>query len=140
MEDFSSEHAIVHWPFAAVALTLMLVGQVAKSALWTKQNAQARKPKWLWWWGYKTLPIHPVAVGAAIGAIWREPEPGIAGQAAVWYFALAGGFSVWLYQIAKGIAKRRGIELELPGESKPPPTAAPPGPSLDDETTPSERL
>jgi hypothetical protein len=44
------------------------------------------------------------------------------------YFALAGAVSVWAYELLKGLAKREGIDLKLPGvdDSTIPPSAPPP--------------
>lgn len=142
MEEFLAEHVWTtrHWPFLAVAVVLMLVGQVAKAAVWTKFRARNSRPQWFWWWGYKTMPVHPVVVGAIIGLLWRTPEEGLGTVASVGYFAFSGALSVWLFQILKGVAKRRGIDLDLPGGSVAPSTAPskPPDPE-DEEQTPKVR-
>jgi hypothetical protein len=122
MDSFMEAHvySIVHWPFFAFAFVAMLFNQVMKSAIFTKARAITKgKGQWFFWWARKTLPLHPVLVGALVGFIWRNPEqadPTWPWIAPVFYFALAGTLSVWIYQIIKGIAKKKGIELEpLPG-------------------------
>lgn len=123
MDLFMEAHiySLVHWPFFAFAIVAMLVNQVVKSALFTKSRAHTKgKAQWFWWWGYKLLPLQPVLVGAIVGFIWRNPEgalPPWPWIAPVFYFALAGTLSVWLYQIIKAVAKKKGIELgPLPGK------------------------
>lgn len=120
-----------HWPFFACALILAFVGQVVKGTVWTEANFL----KWrmhtpnrvLWrffWWGRKTMPLHPVAVGALLGLVPNIPlGTGIEGRpAAVLYFAFAGVFSTWIFAFVKAAAKKRGIDLKLPGQSDPPPS------------------
>ena len=136
MEQFIQDHvwSIQHWPFVAAVFVFMLMGQVAKTAVWTRERA--RQKGWaqpFWWWGYKTLPLHPVAAGAALGLFWRDPEPEVSGVAAMVYFAFAGAMSVWAYQILKGVAKRKGVYLTIPGDSSPP--SCPPH----EDITPVER-
>jgi hypothetical protein len=125
MEAFLNEHvwSLAHWPFFAAAVVFMIVGQVMKSSVWTRKRAYTKgKMQWLFWWAYKTMPLHPVVGGAITGLVWSKPEASVEGPAAIFYFAFAGALSVWLYQILKGIAKRRGIELgKLPGQSDAPP-------------------
>jgi hypothetical protein len=116
MYQFGSQH----WPFFAFAVVAMLFNQVIKSSVFTKKRAHEKgRVQWLFWWGWKTLPLHPVTVGFITGSIWRNPEgtewPLIA---SMFYFALAGTLSVWLYQIIKGIAKKKGYDLgQLPGQT-----------------------
>lgn len=104
-----------HWPFMAFAIVMMLVNQVVKTSIFTKCRAHKKSHyQWFWFWGYRTLPLHPVTVGSIIGAIWRNPEGAIPVWpliASIFYFALAGTLSVWLYQLIKGLAKRRHIDL-----------------------------
>jgi hypothetical protein len=127
-----------HWPFIMASLVFMIVGQVMKGSVFTRARAYAqyldqlpkyasylpgqprvrRKYRKMWWWAYKTLPLHPVVTGILLGLVIREPEPGISGYAASLYFAGAGTLSVFLYEVIKGLAKRQDIELPmLPGQS-----------------------
>lgn len=126
MDSFMQAHlySLVHWPFLAFAIVAMIVNQVVKSAIFTKARAHTKgKAQWFWWWGYKFLPLQPVLAGVIVGFLWRNPEgadPAWPWAAPVFYFALAGTLSVWLYQIIKAIAKKKGIELgPLPGNDGP---------------------
>jgi hypothetical protein len=117
------EFGLQHWPFFAFALVAMMFNQVIKTSLFTKTRAHTKsKLQWFWWWAWKTLPLHPVILGLITGLIWQNPEnadPGWRWQASMFYFAVAGTCSVWLYQFIKGVAKRKGFVLEnLPGEKK----------------------
>jgi hypothetical protein len=62
--------------------------------------------------------------GGLIGVVWESPTPIVTSTiGSVFYFALAGTMSVWAYQIVKGIAKKKGFELEpLPGSETIPPS------------------
>jgi hypothetical protein len=113
---------IKHWAFVASAAVFMLVGFVANKRIFTEAQAKVkRKSQWIWWWGRKTLPLHPVLAGIVLGFLWKLPEPGVDTLVErCGYFAFAGVASVFLYEVIKHIAKKRGVELELPGESKPP--------------------
>ena len=130
--DFVNTHVLPHWAFIAWLFVAMLIGQVAKNTLWTKTNAIKKKPHWFWWWMRKTMVLHPVAAGALVGLIWQNPEPGVNTLAAsMGYFALAGGLSTWAYELLRGLAKKKGIDIPLPGITKssaPPPPATPPPP------------
>lgn len=126
MDEFLAEHvwSLAHWPFMAWALVAMMIGQVMKSTVWTRQRAHTKgKLQWLFWWAYKTLPLHPMVGGCLLGLAWQDPEGrGWPWSASMIYFAAAGAMSVWLYQILKGLAKKKGIDLgDLPGTSTPPP-------------------
>lgn len=117
------------WPFWAVALIFTVVGQFTSQRLFTRERAYA-KGRWqpLWWWGRETLPLHPIVSGAALGLLWRDPEGHhwnlVASQV---YFAFAGAVSTVLWIVVKGVAKKRGFDLQLPGDSSfPPPAPAPP--------------
>lgn len=127
------DYLLPHWPFGAWLVISMLIGQVMKSAVFTKDGFKTRKPKWLFWWGRKTLTLHPIVAGLLIGLVWRNPEPSITSlPATMGYFSLAGALSVWAYEFAKGLAKKQGIDLRLPGVDDttiPPsmPPSAPPG-------------
>jgi hypothetical protein len=136
---------LVHWPFIAAMAVFMLIGLVMNKQIFSAQMCKdVPRAKWLWWWARKTLPLHPVISGIALGFIWYLPEAGvdsIVERCA--YFGFAGALSVFLYEAAKGLLKKRGIDLELPGETtttittttataiatttKPPAGDAPPG-------------
>ncbi len=113
-----------HWPGLTWSLIAMVVGQVMKNGIFTKpQAAKLRKTQWIWWWGRKTLPLHPVLAGALVGLLWQDP---VEGQnwpfiGSVIYFAFFGAVSTWLFEVIRGLAKTKGIELKELGKSVPPP-------------------
>jgi hypothetical protein len=124
MEQFLQDHvwSLAHWPWLSACFILMIIMQVLKSSVFTKKRAYTKgRAQSFWWWAWKTLPVQPIFFGMGIGWFWPEPEPGIAGVAAVMYFASAGALSVWVYQVLKGLAKKRNIDLTLPGQSTTPP-------------------
>ena len=123
------ELAGAHWPFVAATLILAFIGQVLKGTVWTREHFL----KWrlltpnrvLWrffWWGRKTLPIHPVVAGGLLGLVPGIPaSPQVEGTTAlVLYFAFAGVISTWAFAIVKAWAKKQGIDLNLSGQSDPP--------------------
>jgi hypothetical protein len=121
-----------HWPFAAATLILAFVGQVVKGTVWTEANFlkwRMEKPNpVLWrffWWGRKTMPLHPVAVGALLGLVPNIPAgTGIEGRpATMLYFAFAGVMSTWAFALVKAWAKKHDIDLKLPGQPSTPPPA-----------------
>ena len=117
------ELAMAHWPFIAAVLILMLVGTVANKRIFTETEAKKkRKAQWFFWWARKTLPLHPVVSGVLLGLVWKLPEPGVdtlVERCA--YFGLAGAGSVFTYELLKGLAKKKGIDLDLPGDTPTPP-------------------
>ena len=141
MEEFLAEHiwSMIHWPFMAASIIYMMVGQVVKNTVFTKGRAITSKPRWLWWWGRKLLPLHPVTAGFITGLFWKNPEgadPAWGTMASMFYFGMAGALSVWLYEILKQVAKKKGIKLgSLPGQSDAPPSTDP----LPGEKTPVEK-
>ena len=121
--EFINNQVLPHWPFVAAMVIFMIVGQVTKTSVFPKEGWKTRKPVWLFWWGRKTLALHPVFAGVVLGLVWREPEAGLEKIIeSCSYFAGSGALSVWCYEILKGIAAQRGIDLSLPGvdDSVPP--------------------
>jgi len=107
-----------HWPWVSILVVLSVFTQVMKTSVFTKKKAYTKgKMQSFWWWGWKLLALIPITLGALIGYFWNEPEPGITGMAAVMYSASAGACSVAMYQVLKGLAKKRNIDLTLPGQS-----------------------
>ena len=119
-----------HWPGLSWFATAMLVGQVMSKRVFTRQQAAIKRPQqWIWWWGRKTLALHPVVAGVMVGLIWRNPEgvtPAWPWIANCMYFGFFGGFSTWAYEVFKGLAKKQGIDLDIPGGDAPsvPPSAS----------------
>jgi hypothetical protein len=111
----------------------MMVGQVVKTNIFTKsQAAKRRKSQWFWWWAFKTLPLHPIAAGLVTGLLWPNPEADVSGIGAVFYFMGAGAGSVFAFQVLKGLLKKKGVDLDVPGESMPAPALE--KPAAADET------
>lgn len=112
------ESVIQHWPFVAFALVAAVVVQVAKATVWTEARAKGKRAvAHLFWWGRKTLPLHPVVLGAAFGLIPGLPaSDGVPDTLAAHalYFAAAGLVSTWVFDALKGLAKQRGVELGPP--------------------------
>ncbi len=122
MESFMTEHvySLVHWPFLAFAFVAMVINQFLKVSLFTKKRAHVKsKVQWFWWWGWKCLPLYPILIGGLVGVFWINPEgadPCWSRIASFFYFAVSGAISISLYQVIKGIAKKRGYDIgDLPG-------------------------
>ena len=113
-----------HWPGITWSFMAMLIGQVMTRHVWTKARSTGRGTKvQFFYWMRKSLPLHPVFAGAVLGILWQNPEnadPAWPLIGSVMYFATFGGLSVWLYQVIKQFAKRRGYDIELPGASSRP--------------------
>jgi hypothetical protein len=115
------------WPFWAVALVFTIIGQFTSTKLFTRQRAYAPRDKawqrWLWFWGRETLMLHPIAAGLFLGYfVWLDPEGrGWPRVGTAFYFAAAGVVSMGLWAIIRSIAKARGVEVRLPGQSTVPP-------------------
>lgn len=123
---FIDQNLLPHWPFVCAMVVFMLVGQVVKTSVFPVDGWKSRKPVWLFWWGRKTLPLHPIAAGMLLGLVWRNPETGVDTlPECMGYFSMAGAFSVWAYEFLKQMAKKEGVNIALPGvdDSNPPPTS-----------------
>jgi len=152
ISTFIDSNLVLHWPFFAAMVIFMISGQVMISNVFIRTAHQKHKPVWFWWWGRKTLALQPIILGLVLGVIWRNPEPGVDTLPdCMGYFALAGGLSVWAYEFLKGIMKKKGINLDLPGidsiapiapiapAAAAPPPLSPLSPSFDDDNTPSSK-
>lgn len=104
-----------HWPFIAFALMAATVTQVFKGTVWTAAHAKGRGAiAGFYWWGRKTLPLHPVLVGAVFGLIPGLPlSTGMTHTlaTAALYYGAAGLASTWAFSIVKSMAKRRDVVL-----------------------------
>lgn len=119
-----------HWSFVLVAVVLGLVGNFAKTRVWTKERAMNGKPQWLWWWGRASLPLHAPVSGILTGLLLilifgdnAPAGPGVdsAGEVCLYYMG-SGVLSLWTYNIIKNFMKVRGIKTEyvqMPNESVP---------------------
>lgn len=106
------------WPFWAIAVIFAVVGEFTNKRLFTRGRAYAKgRYQSFWWWGRESLPLHPICTGYLLGFFaWNDPEgAGWSRIASGAYFAFAGATSLFLWVIIKGIAKQRGVDLELPG-------------------------
>lgn len=94
-------------------LICAIIGAFMAQRVFTKTAHWARRPVWFWWWGRKTLPLQPILAGGAWGLLFVEAgeTPG----ASMLHFMAWGGGSVILWEIAKHLAAKRGINVELPG-------------------------
>jgi sulfite exporter TauE/SafE len=120
------EYIASNWPFVVVSLILAGLGQTMKGTFFTKENIQkyhGRAMGELIWWGRKTLPQHPVFIGAILGFVPGMPVPEfIATTAAkVTYFAGAGMASTWMFNVIKQLLKEKGIELDSSNSIAPSP-------------------
>jgi hypothetical protein len=126
---FVNANILPHWPIVAAMMIFMVIGQVVKTSVFTKDAYRTNKPVWLFWWGRKTLAIQPIFAGMILGTLWRNPEAGVTTLAgSMGYFAMAGCFSVWAYEMIKGIAKKEGFDIDIPGVDDTVPPPAPPAP------------
>lgn len=128
METLASilQAILPHWPFFTAMVIFTITGQVAKEAVFPKRGWLTRKPVWLFYWGRKTLPLHPILLGAGLGLVWRNPDPLTTNlPASMAYFAFAGALSVWCFEVVKALLKKEGIDLEIPGVTD---TTVPPPP------------
>lgn len=98
--------ATLHWPFLACAAVLWALGQAGKAL------APAAEAGPLWKWYRATLPWHPLAIGALIGACFPALAPFMAGNTrpiATLYFAASGVLSCYAHDVWQTIAKYRGL-------------------------------
>lgn len=116
---------VQHWPGLAWLGICALIGRVMNKSVFTHAQAHKKgKYQWFWWWGRKSLTLHPVAAGALLGIWWKNPEGAVPAWptiASMVYFGFFGGFSVWVYETAKNLLKKKGIDLEAALDSTPPP-------------------
>jgi hypothetical protein len=112
-----------HWPWIAVAAILVVINQVLSVRIFTREQAyKVRITQPFWYWGRELLPIYPIMFGMTIGWWWPDPEgKGWVAQASVMYFGSAGALSLIAWSFLKALAKKRGIDLKLPGRNTEPP-------------------
>lgn len=105
---------IEHWPAFAWAVCGMIIGQVMKTSVFTREQAyKVRKLQPFWWWMRKTLPLHPMIAGLFVGLLWVDPEGrGWSYAPSMGYFFFAGGGSVVIYQVLKGLFKSKKIPFD----------------------------
>jgi hypothetical protein len=125
--DFFVANILPHWPFGMITIIFMVVGQFMSTRVFTKARAYKKRPgpwykfwdaQWFWWWGRESLPVHPILAGGLVGLLWQNPEqmdPAWPLIASVAYFAGAGVISLFAWVLLRSEAKKRGIDLQLPG-------------------------
>lgn len=117
-----------HWPFWVVTGILALIGNFTAKHLFTRERAYASGPyKAFWWWGRESLSLHGILAGALLGLAWQDPEGQQWGKPimSVMYFAASGMASLFAWTIIKAYAKKRGIDLVLPGDDNSQPPSVP---------------
>lgn len=123
-----------HWPGLCVFFILTIVGQHMSLKVFTRPRAyknygKGAGAKWKWrffYWGRETLALQPILAGILIGLVWVDPEGHNWTRAtSVGYFATAGTASLFGWALLKGLLKKRGIELQLPGGESVPPDRLP---------------
>lgn len=133
MQELLNDFIVPHWGFLVVSACMAIMGQVSKGTIWTKENITKYKVSKPWlgeilWWGRKTMPLHPVLAGMILGLLPGMPLPETVqpGTQAVLYYIGAGVSSTWIFSVVKQMAKKKGIDLELPGQSVVPSPPPPP--------------
>lgn len=100
---------IQFWPLAVITCILSLIGKV--SAIVFKPHQSGYR-----WWLNKTLTLQPLFWATLMAVAFRPRVPGITTIPETilvcWGCAIV---SVFLYQAAKGLAKKRGYDVDLPG-------------------------
>jgi hypothetical protein len=124
MDNFIENHVLTwdHLPFIAAMLVLAFIGRYMSMRVWTRARAYTKsKLQPFWWHMRETQILHPFVAGALVGLVWNDPEGhGWDWRYGVSYFVVAGGVSLFFWLATKIWAKRKGVQLVLPGESKPP--------------------
>lgn len=116
----------VHWPAWVMTATLAVIGQIMATRVFTRERAyrkwgddkRAKAVHLFWYWMRETQPFHPFFAALFLAAVWPDPEnrnfrP--VETAGYWIGCATASLFAWV--IVKGIAKERGIELTLPGDS-----------------------
>ena len=93
-----------------VAVFVFYVGGHISKTIATKEKAAKSK---FWFRFRQTMPLHPVVLGLLFGLIFDRTN----GPA---YYAVAGVLSVFGFDLIKRLT---GYEMDLPGDSIPPPEA-----------------
>lgn len=117
--EYLDTYILPHWSLFAFALLCMVIIQVFKMAVWTERRATGPgKSAAFFWWGRKTLSLQALVFGALAGVVPGMPIGGgftdtVPSRAL--YYAVGAILSTFLFDVLKGLAKRRGIDLRLPG-------------------------
>lgn len=101
--------SITYAPFLAAVGGFAITGQIFKSIFSKKRALKKGKFQSFFWHMRKTLPLHPILAGVALGMFDKTNGIG--------YYALAGLLSVFLFDLIKRFT---GYTVELPSDSLPP--------------------
>lgn len=118
MSDFF-DFILAHWPFFAFTFACMIVVQTAKATIWTEAHAKGSSKKaHFYWWGRKTMALQCLLSGALFGLIPNIPisdgfNDGIAAK--MLYYGAAGILAAFSFDVLKGLAKRKGYDIAIPG-------------------------
>lgn len=119
--EWLQETVTDHWPFAAVACCLWVVGHFMETSVFTAKRA-AESP--LFFWARASMELHPMVAGAFIGTLWLDPlGEGWEPMSSIWYFAFAGVVSMFVWKLLSVVLGRFGVDtskVKLPGEDGPP--------------------
>jgi hypothetical protein len=122
-EEFAkSMFTLDRWPWWSAVIVFTIIGQFTSTKVFTRERAYrpwgSSLVRFFWYWMREALMVHPVAAGFTLGYLWPDPEmQGWPLIASMMYFASAGVISLGVWIILKGYLKRKGIKLQLPGES-----------------------
>ena len=127
-----------HWPWVAVCAILTVIGQFASLKLFTRERAYdesaGKAMRQIWFWGRETLVLHPLCASALISIGWLDPEgKGWTLAPTLAYFGSAAVASLFAWSYLKARAKKKGINLELPGMSAVPRPPKSESPKSEDE-------
>lgn len=112
------EILLKHWPFAAAALCIGCIGEVATRVLWYDDPPV----KWRLL-GRKTRPLHALLAGILLGLIPGMPTsyPETTANGAIIYYATAGVCSSWGYDVVRFLVRKftgaRDSRLPQPKET-----------------------
>lgn len=123
--EFYNQWVAPNWPFFAAMIIFASIGQVTKGIVTKKL---ATKKRWAWLFR-KTMPLHPIIAGLAVGysnVLPASMGADTAGAKAL-YFGLAGVASSYFYAVAKHFLSKKGIELKSPDELDSDTPSEPPG-------------
>lgn len=126
MDQFFTDLIAFVWPWSLlfclfVAFAVMLVRKVVER-VWAGARAN-------WWWNEVVLYVLPMALGALTAMVFiKYPFPALvtAHSTRFVYGVVCGGFSGFVYKMAKSVLKKKAAEagvtlpVSLPGDSDPP--------------------
>jgi len=121
-----------HWPYFAMLISVTWVGFAMESNIFTRDRAYlfrgrslaAKATQAFWYWGRETLSFHPIVVSLALAFLWPDPEQrGFRPAETVGYWISCGLMGQVLWVAGRAYLKRKGIVLQVPGDTDRPPAA-----------------